>query len=243
MLFKSQIMTQASGSIGGTTFAHTASGMYQRARSIPVNPNTGKQLNVRNALTALVNRWTTVLTALQRSEWDTWAANTPFVNALGDTFNITGQNAYIGANTQRLQALDAISAALPITLVDDGPMIYNRGDFTTPVPTWSEATGLSLAFTNTDDWAGEDNAVMFVSQGRPQNPARNFFKGPFRLITAILGDSGTPPTSPTTVLAATLATRGFVVAATQRVWTCVTVVRADGRFSTKRIIGPQTVGA
>lgn len=239
-LFKSQLVTQASGSVGGTTYAHTSSGLYMRARSIPVNPNSGNQLQVRAALTALVTRWTSVLTAAQRAAWDLWAANTPYTNPLGDSFNISGQNAYIGANVPRQQAIDKLS--LGIALVDAAPTVFDRGDFTTPVPTWSEASGLSAAYTNTDDWAGEAESALLVYQGRPANPSRNFFKGPWRLVGAVEGDP-TPPTSPLTVSAANLTTLGYTITEGQNDWLAAVVVRADGRYSSRRLVGPTAVGA
>ncbi|KKM06452.1 hypothetical protein LCGC14_1743870, partial [marine sediment metagenome] len=48
MLFKSGLITQGSGSIGGLTASHNRGGMYFRARTIPTNPATSFQTVVRN---------------------------------------------------------------------------------------------------------------------------------------------------------------------------------------------------
>jgi len=240
-LFKSQLVTQASGSVGGTTYSHTGSGLYMRARSIPVNPNSGYQLQVRSSLTELVMKWLDTLTAAQRNAWNLWAKNTPFTNALGDSFSISGQNAYIGANTGRLQAIAKLTAT--IARVDDAPTVFDRGDFTTPVPVFSEATGLVTSFTTGDDWVSEDEAAMLIFEGRPHNPSRNFFKGPFRLVDIIEGDSGSPPTSPKTTSAANIASRGYVFAEGQNCWAKYVVVRADGRYSSGRVVGPIAAAA
>lgn len=240
-LFKSQLATSVSGSVGGTTYAHNKSGMYMRARSIPVQPNSTAQVEVRSALTALVTAWKETLTSAQRSAWDLYAQNVPVTNPLGDSINNSGQNWYIGANTPRLQANSKLSAAL--ARVDDGPTIFDRGTFTTPVPTWTETSGLSLVFTNADAWANEDGAVMLLYQGAPQDSSRNFFKGPWRLVNRIAGDSVTPPTSPSVTSAGLLSALGYTVTQGQRCWLAVAVTRADGRLSTRRIIGPKTVGA
>lgn len=237
-LFKSQLVTQASGSVGGTTYAHTASGLYMRARSVPVNPNSANQIEVRAALTALVNRWIDVLTAAQRAAWDLYAANVPVVNALGDTFNISGQNWYIAANTPRLQALSKLAAT--IAVVDAAPTVFDRGDFTTPTFAADEVTGISVAYNNADAWAGAVENALLIYQGRPQNPSRNFFKGPWRLIGHVEG-AVVPPTSPEVISAATLAALGFVISDPQNQWLAVSVSRADGRLSTRRILGPEVV--
>jgi len=235
-LFKSQLVTQVSGSVGGTTYAHTGSGMYMRARSIPVNPNSGNQLAVRASLTSMVNSWNS-LSATVRNLWNLWAANTPFTNALGDSFNISGQNAYIGSNTGRGQAISKLG--LTIELAVAAPTVFNRGDFTTPGPfTIDATTGLSLPFTEADDWANETDACMLVFQGRPQNLSRQFFKGPYRLVTAIVGDGTTAPTSPKTVSAASLNSLGYGAVAGTNYWIAVAVYRADGRWSTRRVLGP-----
>ena len=58
MLFKSAAFTQASGSVGGLTFAHNRGGMYTRARSIPVNPKTQQTGRCREAQWSQMNEQT-----------------------------------------------------------------------------------------------------------------------------------------------------------------------------------------
>jgi len=237
-LMKSQVATQISGSVGGVTYAHNKSGMYMRARSIPVQPDSAAQLQVRSALTALVNAWINDLTAANRAAWNLYAQNVSVTNPLGDQINNSGQNWYIGCNSVRLQGVAKLSTGL--TRIDAGPTTYNRGDFTTPVVVLSVASGVVLSGFSGDDWAAEDDAGMNVFLGAPQDATRNFYKGPFRMIDVALGDSGTPITSNTTTTA-NAATRGYQLVAGQRVWVAVSVTRADGRLSSRRIIGPTTV--
>lgn len=241
MLFKSQVLTQASGSVGGVTYSHNKGGMYQRARSIPTNPQSGFQTQVRNAMTQLVNAWTNILTPAERAGWDLYAENVPVTNPLGDAITLSGQNWYIGVNTPLLQAVAKFTSAL--VRIDGASGIFDRGDFTDVVPTYSVASGLSMSFTNTDAWANEDNAAMFVFQGRPQNASRTFFKNPFRIVGAIEGDSVTAPTSPFAVSSFVLGLSGFPILLGEAVWTGVSVVRADGRISSRRIEGPAIVAA
>lgn len=234
MKFKSEIVTQASGSVGGVTYSRSKGGtLYRRARAIPVNPNTTFQTQVRSMLTDLVNRWTEVLSAAQRNAWNTYGQNVLFTNALGDPRPISGQNAYIGANTARGTADSKLGLTLGI--IDDAPTIFDRGDFTTPViSAASTALGINYTFTNTDTWANEDGAAMLIFQGRPRNQSRLFFAGPWRLVGVTEGDSGTAPTSPGSVSAANMAIRGFTLVADQLCSYTAVVVRADGRWSSRR---------
>jgi len=240
-LMKSQLATQLSGSIGGTTFGHNKGGMYMRARSIPTQPNSGNQLEVRAAFTELVNAWKSSLTATQRAAWNLYAQNVSVVNRLGDSVNNSGQNWYIAANVPVLQANAKLGLSLPRR--DNAPTIFNRGDFTTPVPTPTETSGLSVAFTDTDDWANEDDAALFIYEGAPQDDSVEFFKGPFRLVGAVEGDGTTAPTSPEAITAATLTSLGYTITQNQNVWTAFAVSRADGRLSSRRVVGPDAVGA
>lgn len=243
MIFKSEHITQASGSIAGVTYARAKGGtLYRRARAIPVNPNTTEQVQVRAALTALVTDWINTLTPTQRASWDLYAQNVTVTNKLGSATHISGQNWFIAANTPRRQAAVKLLTAAPTVVA--APSTFDRGDFTTPgTPTLSAASGLSMSFTTADDWANETNSAMLIFQGRPRNPSRTFFNGPYRLIAAIEGDDSSAPSSPFTVAAATIATRGFPLVVGQSVRIVVAVTRADGRLTTRRSLGDIEVAA
>lgn len=221
MIFKSPIFAQASGSIAGTVFSRNAGGMYVRARANPTNPNTDAQQAVRDAMRELVINWKNFLTAPQREAWNTYAFNTPTLNKLGESTHKTGQQMYLRGNIPRLQA------SLPVAA--DAPIVFDTGTYT-PVGTIiadASADTISVAFENGDAWANEDGSAMLIYQSRPQNPTRNFGKGPFQLMTTILGDGVTAPTSP--VVVASL----FPLDLGQKVFFQIRVSRADGRLSGK----------
>jgi hypothetical protein len=217
--FKSSLITQASGSIAGSTFSHNRGGMYIRARATPTNPNSPQQQAVRTAVGTLVNHWTNTLSAAQRAAWDVYAENTPLIDRLGEARNVGGLGMYVRTNTPILQA--------GLTRIDDAPTTFNTGEFTEPsVGTISAGGGtLGIVFDNADAWANEDDAAMLVLISRGQNPGINYFKGPYRYAGKIDGDGATPPTSPASM------TLPFAVAAGQKVFVQVRVVRADGRLS------------
>lgn len=211
--------SQASGSLGGTVFSHNRFGAYIRARSIPVNPNTARQVAVRNFVTNLSQDWNNVLTQAQRDAWNEYAANTLFTNKLGEAINLTGLNVYVGSNSQALLA--------GLARVNDAPIIFTQANAEEALAvTASVATqNLSVTFDATQPWANEDLGIQNVFMGIPQNAGIAFFGGPRRFAGVILGDATTPPTSPATIAAP------FVFGLGQRIWVATRIRRADGRYS------------
>lgn len=217
MLFKSGLVTQGSGSLGGLTLSHNKGGYYFRARTIPTNPGTPYQSEVRQSMADLTSRWNNVLTPEQREAWEVYAENVPVINPLGDPILLTALNHYVRSNIPRMQA------ASPKIDQITGP--YNLGEFTNPSFAASEATQqLSVTFDNTDTWAGEAGNAMLIYCSRPQNPTINYFKGPYRYAGKISG-AATPPTSPATIAVP------FAFVEDQRLFVLARVTRNDGRLS------------
>lgn len=223
MKFKSPVYSEASGSIAGITYSHNRGGLYTRARAVPVNPNTPQQQLVRSLMAQLTNLWVSTLTAPQRAGWDAYAENVPITNPLGAAINVGGVGMYVRSNVPRLQSsLPRVDTAP--TVMDLGP--YTQPDFTGMVASTALQT-VTIPFDVLDDWVGEDDSAMLTFVGRPQNPSINYFKGPYRAATAILGDATTPPTSPASV------TTPFPFVTGQRLFVRVNVSRADGRLGTE----------
>lgn len=238
-LFKSQILTQASGSVGGLTFFHTKGGLAMRARAMPVDPNTTRQVAVRNGLTNAVNVWGNTLTPTQRDGWSTYAANVPLMNKLGDPIVVSGQNMYVRSYTVWQQINDLFSLGIPAPAA--APVNFNLGDFTLPTNAVADAvTGIAMDVTSSDAWANDGDSILMLFQGRPMNPSRNYFRGPWRLIGFARGDNSVPPTT-LAVTAANVATRGYPLVADQAVNLVVALLQSDGRLSTRRSLGHITI--
>ena len=213
MLIKSALATSISGSIGGLTGARNRSGLYLRARTVPVNTNTPRQQAVRDALTELVQAWGTLLPA-QREGWSIYGQAVPTINGLGDPIPLSGIAAYVRANTPRLQA--------GLARVDNPP-----GTLTGGLPVADLAIGnladdeIDISFT-TAGLTDAESAVLLYA-GRPTSPGRVFFAGPYRLAGSAAG-SVTPPTGLTVA-------PPYPVLTGQRVNLRVIVTYADGRLS------------
>lgn len=219
MKIKSALVTQLSGSIGGMTGYGGKTGLILRPRTMPVDPGTGAQVQVRNFMGQLASAWVSTLTDTQRTAWETYAGNVQVPGRLGDPQNLDPLPMFIRCNVPRL--LNGYPQ------VDDAPVIFDLGTFTPPVITISAATGdMSVAFTAGDIWVGQDDAGMIVQASRQQNPTVNFFKGPYLTAGTVDGDLALPPSSPATIAAP------FGVTQDNKVFVRTSVTYADGRLTT-----------
>lgn len=218
MKYRSQIVTAASGSVGGCVYSRNKFGSYIRNRSLPVNTNSTQQTAVRSALTTLVVRWTSILTSAQRSGWETWAANTPQTDSIGQTYNMTGQNAFISMNTMRIQ--------VGLTVIDVAPIIFAGASLTPtgPVSATAATSIISMSYNNADVWATAVGGALAIYVGRPQNPSKLFFDGPYRFMGRING-AVVPPTSPSPI------TSTFAFAVGQRIHIRARAMNANGQIS------------
>lgn len=223
MLFKSALVTQVSGSIGGMTGSRNRGGMYFRARSIPVNPNTPAQVVVRAAFSNLVARWNDILTPGQRDAWNLYAAAVPLTGPLGDPVTVSGQNMYLRSNVPRLRIGESI--------IDSAPDIFNLGvlSLVTFLTAIESTQILSFSLDPTDAW-NVAGGFLILHQSRPLNPSINFFRGPYRL-TGIGPGSGPTPT-PLDV------TPAFAFAADQRIFARAIASYPDGRLTEEQFLGP-----
>lgn len=214
-----QGVAKISGKVGGTVFAHNKGGTYARNFAVPTDPGSTFQNTVRQAMSALVERWGQILTQAQRDDWATYAANVTKLNRLGDPIHLPPIAWYTGCNTQRSQA--------GVAIADDAPTVFDRGEAdSTLAVAASEATQqLSVTFDDALEWVDEDDGHLLVYASRPQSPATEFFKGPYRLAGTIDGDSVTPPTTPATMAAP------FAFVEGQKIFTRLVISRADGRYS------------
>lgn len=199
MLFKSQVYTQASGSVGGLTYSHTGSGMYTRGRATPVNPQTGRQSNVRDSLTMYSQMWLQTLSEGQRTGWNQAALSILLTNALGDQFQASGQNHWIRANVPRSQASLQLELSPALATIEDAPTTFELPMLVPPTVAVNDDGEADVTFDAGEEWVDGNENALLVYMGRPRNPSRSFFKGPYRLAGVVRGDDTSAPTSPATI--------------------------------------------
>lgn len=190
MLFKGTIGTQYSGSLAGVTASHNRGGAYLRQRAIPTNPNSIPQQAARSRFGISNVNWTAVLSASQREAWTLYGQNVPVTNRIGEQINLTGKAWYVAENVAR--------ALYDKPSVDNAPT-----DFTRAAPIGVDAsetlisaeTGIMALNFDEEAWGALDGAFVGLQVGNEVGPAINFYSSPFRIRTAVDGDSGTPITS------------------------------------------------
>ena len=210
-----------SGSIAGNTHARNRFGNYMRARTKPVNPNTDRQAAARTMIRYLAEQWREdPMDDAKRLAWATYANGVAWNNKLGETVKLTGFNHFIRSNAAMIAAGGS--------LVINGPPDIGLppGDEAFAVTCNATTQKISVAFTDTFDWALETGAYLSVEMGMPQNATRNFFGGPWRFAAGIAGVDTTGVSTPQEI------DPPFTLTPGQRVWCRAKIIRKDARVST-----------
>jgi hypothetical protein len=180
-----------SGSYAGQTSSRNRFGQYVRNRSVPVNPNSVPQGNVRARLSNNAAAWR-ALTDVQREGWISLGLSITRTDSLGQTYNLTGFQAYCLINNNNLAAGNAITSAAP-AIVDPGTLLTATVTLT--------AAAFSIAYTATPLATG----VRLFAFASPQRSAGRYFEGDYRLI-AVSTAAQASPLVLTTAYAARLGT-------------------------------------
>lgn len=107
------------GKINGTVFARNAYANYARSRSLPFNPQSSEQFNVRENFKQIVSSWHS-LSDSAREGWNLLGRSVSFSNKLGDPKNYTGFNMYGKINMQLLNIGESALIDAPVkTEVDN----------------------------------------------------------------------------------------------------------------------------
>lgn len=195
-------VSEMSGKFGGVVAAHNRFGQYFRQYRIPTDPQSSTQMQRRAAMAASVVAWKG-LTDAQRETWNVYAANTPWLNRLGETVYLSGFQMYCRSNTYWRYLFTEMGIS-PVNLTSCGSTGGLPENISAAVATVSVASGLSLAYDDTAAWCDSDGAAVTVQMSRPRPGTQVFGAGPYRYALAISGSSTTPPTSPEVLATASL---------------------------------------
>lgn len=185
-LIKSTILAQISGSINGVTFAHNRGGAYARNRSLPSNPGTDRQDQVRTAMASLSKAWGESLTEMQRAAWRIFGSQQQVQNRLGDTITLSGIAAFNRVNLFRMSTLGA-------AMTEDPPEMTGGED---PAPTFLSVTNnnetapapLSMNVNLNSSATGYSLAVYYAG---PIKPGVRYYRGPYIAHTTEVVSSAT----------------------------------------------------
>ena len=107
------LLDDVSGKFGDRVFARNPSGLYLREHVEPDQPNSERQMSIRDRFSQFSARWAT-LTEAQRSGWNSLAALVTKTGKYGDLYNPTGHRIYIALNQTR--------AEFALATLDDAPL-------------------------------------------------------------------------------------------------------------------------
>lgn len=167
-----------SGSVAGQTASRNRFGQYIRTRAIPVNPSSSFQAAVRARLQTNAAAWR-LLTALQREAWASLGDQMSRTDSLGQVYQLTGFDAYVSVNNNKVAAGDVVVA--------DPPLLTDPGALASITPTATIAT-FSVAYTATPLGAG---VRAFIYASPPRSPGR-IFEADFRLIQVTAAAAASP---------------------------------------------------
>lgn len=196
MLYRGVLATDLSGTLNGMVAARNRGGSYLREHVIPVDPETPRQVNCREALEQLWQWWTTTMNQDDRDAWERYAHSQLRTGRIGQRRELVGWTAFCRQHYHRFQVIEQLAIAM-----DPGtaPPLYPAGLTAIPSLAFDSGTTANLLWGAGDTWENDqDNAlVVYTSDGI--SPYRNFYKGPYKLRAAVLGDPDTPPTPPTPI--------------------------------------------
>lgn len=213
-LIKSTILAQISGSINGITFAHNRGGSYARNRSLPSNPGTDRQDQVRTAMASLSKAWGESLTEMQRAAWRIFGSQQQVQNRIGDTITLSGIAAFNRVNLFRMSTLGE-------AMIEDPPEATGGED---PAPTFlsvqdyggTEPDPITMQVNLNASATGYSLAVYYAG---PIRPGVRYYRGPYIAHTTVVVASAAP-----TVAMPALA---YVPGVPQQVATKMTLYRTD----------------
>lgn len=223
-LFQSQLVTAASGSVGGLNFHRTTAGLSMRGKAHPTNPQTPAQNLVRGALRFLAAHWIDTLTVKLRDAWDHYAFNTLLPGPFGNLRNVGGFGMFIRGSLPRLYAGLKIPPAAPTVFDLDGlsPIA--------PLDARASTQTFRFNYDNFQAWTGEADSGLLIYAARPMNASVNHFNRSYLLTDILLGNPIIRPSTPHT------APVPFPIAVGQKLFYRIAITRLDGRYSTAQTL-------
>jgi hypothetical protein len=167
-----------SGSYAGVTSSRNRNGQYLRNRATPVNPRSTAQLNTRSRQSTNSAAWR-ALTSNQRAGWGALGAQIVRTDSLGQSYNLTGFQAYCSVNN--------ILAAAASALVSDAPVLTTPSGIASITLTLTSAA-FSVAYTPTPLPTGVKGFIR-VS---PQRSVGRSFEADYRLLAVTAAAAASP---------------------------------------------------
>lgn len=184
-------ITDARGSIGGSTISRSGAGATMRARRKGVSPNTSYQATRKAHTSYIADAWSGTLDATERASWAAAAASISWVNKLGQSIALTGFQLFFRLNSLMLLAGKA--------LVEAGPTAM--GSAVSPLATiTADASDGNISIAEPSQGFAKSTVGehLLVSVCTPQRPGTTTGAKGKRFLQVIDG-AATPPTFPVAI--------------------------------------------
>ena len=193
MLFRGLMVTSLSGSMDGVVASHNAGGPYFRNRTTPTDPATARQVNCREAMAACYTWWKDNLSQADREQWHAYAKTTRHTNRIGQQIFLSGWDAFTQMAFLKFQVNEQLGAG-----TDPGatPPHSHIPFSVAPRAELNDADVIRLIWESDSIWEGDQDNMLVLYVSSIRSGTINFFKGPYQLLAAVIGDSDDPPTSP-----------------------------------------------
>lgn len=227
-LIKSTLLAQISGSLNGATFSHNKGGAYVRNRSLPANPGTDRQDQVRTAMTSLSKMWSQSLTDDQRELWRAFGGQVTVLNRIGDPISLSGIAAFTRVNMFRMASLGSAPVLLP-------PAGGTGSE--DPIPAWESSTILNDGVDITLETQATSDATgygLFVYLSPPLSPGVKFYRGPWAARTT----ATTPASAVISTKLPASYTPGMYVASKQILFEISTSLKVWEVFTDPAVVPP-----
>lgn len=152
----------SSGSIAGTTYSHNRAGQYTRNRRTPTNPvGTGRRATVRANFGSAAKGYA-ALTGAQQAAWSAYALGYPYIDSLGQSIKLTGQQMYVAIASSLLNVGQAVTVVPPVSNANHPPVV-----------TAASMTHLGV-MTITLDGTGPATDFICLAFSKPMSSGRSF---------------------------------------------------------------------
>ena len=182
--YKGIVWSDARGKVNGLVYSRNTFGVYVRNLASPTQPRTPAQLNIRAIVQNLSRQWRD-LTPAQRDGWNALAAQVTLTDSLGNSYHPTGQQLFVGLNTN----LSLIGTST-ITNPPAAPVLVN-----TPTNVYVTATGGTTPVLTVGWDGGDANLDAIIYATSTISAGRKFIRPSEFRIVSNAGGAGAPATS------------------------------------------------
>lgn len=160
------ILGDLKGRVGDNVFSQNAAGTYVRRGTKPVNTQTAKRTQVKNAFGLSSGEWESAIDNGKLPSWEQYAQTTNKVNKWGVNAKRTGRDWFMAINTFLGNALLPVQEDAPQTPGGAKAFSFELGTVT--------AAGLTLDSMNGNPVAGDTFQIQISA---PYGPSRLKYNG------------------------------------------------------------------